>query len=39
VEFRIISRVAGAVIEIVAVGPYQTIYEEAWRKVRRHLRR
>lgn len=34
-RFRIIYRVAGTVIEIVAVGPRRTIYEETWRKVRR----
>jgi mRNA interferase RelE/StbE len=32
---RILYRVAGAVIEIVAVGPRRTIYEETWRRVRR----
>lgn len=36
-RFRIIYRVAGTVIEAVAVGPRQTIYEETWRKVRRSL--
>ncbi len=34
-RFRIIYRLAGAVIEVVAVGPRQTIYEETWRKVKR----
>lgn len=34
-RFRIIFRVAGTVIEIVAVGPRRTIYEDTWRKVRR----
>ncbi|HEY6000623.1 MAG TPA: type II toxin-antitoxin system RelE/ParE family toxin [bacterium] len=34
-RFRIIYRVAGTVIEIVAVGPRRTIYEETWRKVRK----
>jgi len=34
-RFRIIYRIAGTVIEIVAVGPRRTIYEETWRKVRR----
>lgn len=34
-RFRIIYRVAGAVIEIVAVGPRASIYEETWRRVRR----
>lgn len=37
-RFRIIYRVAGSVIEIVAVGPRTTIYEETWRRVRRDLR-
>jgi mRNA interferase RelE/StbE len=36
-RFRIIYRVAGSVIEIVAVGPRATIYEETWRRVRREL--
>ena len=35
---RIIYRVAGTVIEVVAVGPRHTIYEETWRKVRRSHR-
>lgn len=34
-RFRIIYRVAGTVIEIVAVGPRRTIYEQTWRKLRR----
>jgi mRNA interferase RelE/StbE len=34
-RFRIIYRVAGPVIEVVAVGPRRTIYEETWRRVRR----
>jgi mRNA interferase RelE/StbE len=34
-RFRIIYQIAGTVIEIVAVGPRQTIYAETWRKVRR----
>lgn len=34
-RFRIIHRVAGATIEIVAVGPRRTIYEETWRRVRK----
>jgi mRNA interferase RelE/StbE len=33
---RIIYRVAGTVIEVVAVGPRQTVYEETWKKVRRN---
>ena len=36
-RFRIIYRVAGSVIEIVAVGPRATIYQETWRRVRREL--
>lgn len=36
-RFRIICRVAGSVIEIIAVGPRATIYEETWRRVRREL--
>lgn len=34
-RFRIIYRVAGNVIEVVAVGPRQTIYEETWKKLGR----
>ena len=34
-RFRIIYRIAGTVIEIVAVGPRHTIYEDTWRRVRR----
>ena len=34
-RFRIIYRVVGTVIEIVAVGPRATIYQETWRRVRR----
>ncbi len=34
-RFRIIYRVAGGAIEVVALGPRQSIYEETWRKVRR----
>lgn len=34
-RLRIIYRVAGSVIEIVAVGSRATIYEETWRRVRR----
>lgn len=34
-RFRIIYRVTGAAIEIVAVGPRRTIYQETWRRVRR----
>ena len=36
-RFRIVYRMAGSVIEIVAVGPRATIYEETWRRVRRQL--
>lgn len=36
-RLRIIYRVAGSVIEIVAVGPRATIYAETWRRVRRGL--
>ena len=34
-RFRIIYQVAGTVVEIVAVGPRRTIYEETWKKVRK----
>jgi mRNA interferase RelE/StbE len=34
-RFRIVYRAAGAVIEIVAVGPRRTIYEETWRRVQK----
>ena len=34
-RFRIVYRVAGATIEIVAVGPRRTIYQETWRRVRK----
>jgi mRNA interferase RelE/StbE len=34
-RFRIVYRVAGNVIEVVAVGPRAMIYEETWRRVRR----
>ncbi len=34
-RFRIVYRVAGTVIDIVAIGPRRTIYEETWRRVRR----
>ena len=37
-RFRIIYRVAGTVIEVVAVGSRQTIYQETWRKVCRRSR-
>jgi mRNA interferase RelE/StbE len=32
-RFRIVYRVAGTVIEVVAVGPRHTIYEETWRRL------
>ncbi len=34
-RFRLVYRVAGSIIEIVAVGPRARIYEETWRRVRR----
>lgn len=34
-RFRIIYRVTKAAIEIVAVGPRRSIYQETWRRVRR----
>jgi len=34
-RFRIVYRVAGSVVEVIAVGPRPTIYEETWKKVRR----
>ena len=34
-RFRIVYRVAGTAIEIVAVGPRRTVYEETWRRVRK----
>ncbi len=34
-RLRIIYRVAGAVIEILAVGPRRTIYQETWWRVRK----
>ena len=34
-RFRIVYRVAGTAIEILAVGPRRTIYEETWRRVRK----
>ena len=36
-QFRLVYRVAGSIIEIVAVGPRASIYEETWRRVRRDL--
>lgn len=34
-RFRNVYRSAGSVVEIVAIGPRKTIYEETWRRVRR----
>jgi mRNA interferase RelE/StbE len=34
-RFRIVYRVGGAAIEIVAVGPRRTIYQETWRRLRK----
>ncbi len=34
-RFRIVYRVSDAAIEIIAVGPRRTIYEETWRRVRK----
>jgi mRNA interferase RelE/StbE len=34
-RLRIVYRVVGAAIEIVAVGPRRTIYQETWRRVRK----
>ncbi|MFN8624575.1 MAG: type II toxin-antitoxin system RelE/ParE family toxin [Candidatus Binatia bacterium] len=34
-RLRIVYRVAGSVIEIVAIGPRRTIYQETWRRVRK----
>ena len=34
-RFRIVDRVVGTAIEIVAVGPRRTIYQETWRRVRK----
>jgi mRNA interferase RelE/StbE len=34
-RFRIVYRAVDSVIEIVAVGPRRTIYQETWRRVRR----
>jgi mRNA-degrading endonuclease RelE of RelBE toxin-antitoxin system len=36
-RFRLVCRVAGSIIEIVAVGPRASIHEETWRRVRRDL--
>lgn len=37
-RFRIVYRVVGTIVEIVAVGPRRTIYEETWKKVRGGIR-
>jgi mRNA interferase RelE/StbE len=37
-RFRIIYRVVGTIVEIVAVGPRRTIYEETWKKVQGAIR-
>lgn len=34
-RFRIVYRVAGGAIEIIAVGPRRTIYQETWQRVRK----
>ena len=34
-RFRIVYRVVATTIEVVAIGPRRTIYEETWRRVRR----
>lgn len=34
-RLRIVYRVAGSAIEIVAVGPRRTIYQETWQRVRK----
>ena len=34
-RLRIVYRVSGTAIEIVAVGPRRSIYEETWRRVRK----
>jgi mRNA interferase RelE/StbE len=34
-RFRIVYRVVGTAIEIVAIGPRRTIYQETWRRVRK----
>lgn len=36
--FRIIYRVAGSVVEIVAIGPRGRIYEETYRRLKRERR-
>lgn len=34
-RIRVVYRTAGRVIEVVAVGPRRTVYEESWRRMRR----
>jgi mRNA interferase RelE/StbE len=34
-RFRIVYQVSDAAIEIIAVGPRRTIYEDTWRRVRK----
>ena len=34
-RYRIVYRVSGAAIELVAVGPRRTIHQETWRRVRK----
>jgi len=34
-RFRIVYRTAGTQVEVVAIGPRRTIYDETWRRVRR----
>lgn len=34
-RFRVVYRAVGTAVEIVAVGPRRTIYQETWRRVRR----
>lgn len=36
-RLRIVYRAVGPVIEIVAVGPRPTIYQETWKRLRREL--
>jgi mRNA interferase RelE/StbE len=37
-RFRIIYRIAGRTIEIIAVGPRERIYEETYRLIRKEIR-
>jgi mRNA interferase RelE/StbE len=34
-RFRVVYRAIGTAVEIVAIGPRRTIYQETWRRVRR----